>query len=402
MDLNLTTHTYDFTDAPDTTVSPDDNTTGNASIANDLGRQVTLGIFFGLSILTAVGGNILVCTAVITDRRLKRFKNNYFIVSLAVADLLVSLVVMTFAMVNDIQQKWIFGGVFCRIWISFDVMCSTASILNLCVISFDRYKHIQNAMYYDMWMTTRKALTFIASVWFLSALISFLPIQLGWHQGSVYDNGSIGSDEECIIKLNFIYAIVSSTISFYAPCLVMMVLYFRLFLFARSHAISIKSQNLPAISSPEDRRSNMSNGSNRNSLRTSDHKAAFTLGVITGVFLGCWLPFFIINPINAYDPTLVHPNLFVVSTWLGYVNSCLNPIIYSIFNTEFREAFKRILCHRTCCNWNKKYLPSVVRTNSKRTKFKKADYDPQPSSDNGSMLRKTSRDHLFNERITPL
>ena len=31
---------------------------------------------------------------------------------------------------------------------------------------------------------------------------------------------------------------------------------------------------------------------------------------------------------------------FIATTWLGYVNSVLNPIIYTIFNTEFRKAFK--------------------------------------------------------------
>ncbi|CAG5133302.1 unnamed protein product [Candidula unifasciata] len=403
MDLNLTNPSYVLTYITDekgvfnATFDIAEGLDQGSSDKNSLPRKITLGTFFAVAILIAIIGNLLVCTAVFTERRLKRIKNNYFIVSLAVADLLVSGVVMTFAMANDIEQQWMFGGVFCRIWISLDVMCSTASILNLCVISFDRFKHIQNAMYYDTWMTTSKALTFIGCVWFLSALISFLPIQLDWHQGAITINETITAEDQCIIKLNFIYAIISSTISFYAPCLVMLILYFRLFLFARKHAISIRSQKRPVTSSPGERTNNLSNGSNRTSLKASDHKAAFTLGVITGVFLCCWLPFFIINPINAYDPNIVHPNVFVVSTWLGYVNSCLNPIIYSIFNTEFREAFKRILFLRTCRRTSS--LPSTSGTNSTRIKHKKSDYEQQPS-DNGSILRKTSRDRLFNEKIT--
>ncbi|RUS70667.1 hypothetical protein EGW08_021575 [Elysia chlorotica] len=431
----MTTSVFNSTASP---MNFDNTTDDPAAPGNPIGRKIALGIFFGLTILTAIGGNLLVCTAVFTERRLKRNKNNYFIVSLAVADLFVACVVMTFAMANDIQQKWMFGGIFCRIWISFDIMCSTASILNLCVISLDRYIHIQNAMYYDTWMTTRKALMFIASVWFLSALISFLPIHLGWHQNGYssespvsnvtevsvgtdhgnqthnatysIDSQSSGvdisndSDEMCIIELNFIYAIVSSTISFYAPCVVMLVLYFKLFLFARRHAVSIRSMKRPAMpadlssaSSTPDRRKTMTNGSTRSSIRASDHKAAFTLGVITGVFLCCWLPFFVINPIAAYNPNLIHPNAFVASTWLGYVNSCLNPIIYSIFNTEFREAFKRILCVRILRrdSWN--YLPglSAGNGNARTNKFKKSDYT---DNGNGAVSRKTSRDLLFNEK----
>ncbi|XP_005100402.1 5-hydroxytryptamine receptor 2-like [Aplysia californica] len=448
MNFNLTNPTYFLTSGegqPSSSLPDHAVTSSNQSGApvvddtspeeDDVGIKVLKGIFLSLCILIAIGGNLLVCTAVFTERRLKRVKNNYFIVSLAVADLLVACVVMTFAMPNEIQNEWMFGAVFCHIWISFDIMCSTASILNLCVISFDRYKHIHNAMYYDTWMTTRKALVLIISVWILSALISFLPIHLGWHKSSssppptaLYNNHTssfntttssfrnttpfrrastedtmhiLDSDDQCIMELNFVYALVSSTISFYVPCLVMLVIYFKLFLFARSHAVSIRSMKRPALSAG---RQPVSNGSSRSSIRASDHKAAFTLGVITGVFLVCWLPFFIINPISAYDPSLIPPKVFVIVTWAGYANSCLNPIIYSIFNTEFREAFKRILCLRTCGRGgggSGAYLPPPSKSSASRNKFRKSEYEAH-SSDNGSILRKTSRDHLFNDKITRL
>ncbi|XP_059146686.1 dopamine receptor 1-like [Physella acuta] len=306
--------------------------------------KIVLGLFFALCILFAVGGNLLVCVAVFSDRRLKKCKNNYFIVSLAVADLLVACVVMSFSMANDILDKWIFGGIFCRIWISFDVMCSTASILNLCVICFDRYKQIKNAMFYFSWMTTRKAVTFIAFVWILSALISFLPIQMGWHL-NLHANDTSYNDAECIIKLNFLYAILSSTVSFYAPCLIMLVLYFKLFLVSRSHVTSIRNTARHVTPPGEEKKRTLHGTSFKIDLRSTDYKAAYTLGVITGVFLCCWLPFFIINPISAFNSN-INETAFLVSTWLGYVNSCLNPVIYSIFNTEFRQAFKRILSLR--------------------------------------------------------
>ena len=65
-------------------------------------------------------------------------------------------------------------------------------------------------------------------------------------------------------------------------------------------------------------------------------------------FLVCWVPFFTCNIINAicikYNlDWLPGDTAFIVTTWLGYVNSCINPLIYTIFNPEFRKAFKRIL-----------------------------------------------------------
>lgn len=84
----------------------------------------------------------------------------------------------------------------------------------------------------------------------------------------------------------------------------------------------------------------------------SDHKAAITVGVIMGVFLICWVPFFCVNIVAAFCKTCIGGQTFKILSWLGYSNSAFNPIIYSIFNTEFREAFKRILTTKNswCCS----------------------------------------------------
>lgn len=83
----------------------------------------------------------------------------------------------------------------------------------------------------------------------------------------------------------------------------------------------------------------------------SDHKAAVTVGVIMGVFLICWVPFFCVNIVAAFCKTCIGGQTFKILSWLGYSNSAFNPIIYSIFNKEFRDAFKRILTTRNpwCC-----------------------------------------------------
>lgn len=75
-----------------------------------------------------------------------------------------------------------------------------------------------------------------------------------------------------------------------------------------------------------------------------ERKAAKTLSIITGVFVMCWLPFFIMAitmPLLKLKP---HKYVFAFLLWLGYVNSMLNPIIYTIFSPDFRKAFKRLLC----------------------------------------------------------
>ena len=89
-----------------------------------------------------------VCVAILWDRRLLRQSENLFLLSLAVSDIGVSVLVMFFAAVNDIRQEWVFGSVYCKLWISFDITCCTASILNLCAICLDRYWHISAPMQY--------------------------------------------------------------------------------------------------------------------------------------------------------------------------------------------------------------------------------------------------------------
>lgn len=156
--------------------------------------KVALGLLLSSFVVMAVAGNLLVIVAVLTDRGLRQ-TGNYFIVSLALADTLVAVAVMTFAVANDVMGRWVFGARICRLWMSADVMCSTASILNLCAISADRYLHIRSPLHYDRLVTHKRCLGAIGLVWIMSALISFLPIHLGWHRVAQSDVGDVGDGE---------------------------------------------------------------------------------------------------------------------------------------------------------------------------------------------------------------
>ncbi|XP_011174320.1 dopamine receptor 1 isoform X1 [Solenopsis invicta] len=314
-----------------------------------------VGLLLVILIFFSVAGNVLVCVAIYTDRGLRRI-GNLFLASLAVADLFVGGLVMTFAGINDLLGYWIFGMWFCDIWIAFDVMCSTASILNLCAISLDRYIHIKDPLRYGRWVTRRVAIGGIVVVWLLAGLISFVPISLDLHKNDDEPDQSMSDDEEhptCALDITPTYAVVSSCISFYVPCIVMLGIYCRLYCYAQKHVKSIRAvTKLPDTSMAKSFRSKSSRSKPpkpqtktkpTSPYHVSDHKAAITVGVIMGVFLICWVPFFCVNIVAAYCKTCISHRAFQVLTWLGYSNSAFNPIIYSIFNTEFREAFKRIL-----------------------------------------------------------
>jgi len=120
-----------------------------------LAADLTLAIVLSLIVVFAVAGNLLVIAAILTDRTLRQ-TGNYFLVSLAMADMLVAAAVMTFAVANDVMGRWPFGRTLCDVWLSADVMCSTASILNLCAVSLDRYLHIRRCLYHLILLTQLK------------------------------------------------------------------------------------------------------------------------------------------------------------------------------------------------------------------------------------------------------
>uniref|UniRef100_A0ABD2XAY1 G-protein coupled receptors family 1 profile domain-containing protein n=1 Tax=Trichogramma kaykai TaxID=54128 RepID=A0ABD2XAY1_9HYME len=324
-----------------------------------------VGLLLCCLIFLSVAGNVLVIVAICTDRALRRI-GNLFLASLAVADLFVGCLVMTFAGINDMLGYWVFGSGFCDTWVAFDVMCSTASILNLCAISLDRYIHIKDPLRYGRWISKRIAWTSILVVWLLAILISFLPISLGYHRPNdeppvVHRVGNM-TYPTCALDLTPTYAIVSSCISFYVPCIVMIGIYCRLYCYAQKHVKNIRAvTKLPETSSlAKSFRSKSKRAKQPKPAKTkptspyhvSDHKAAITVGVIMGVFLICWVPFFCVNITAAFCKTCIPDLAFQILTWLGYSNSAFNPIIYSIFNTEFREAFKRILTRGARSRYN--------------------------------------------------
>nr|XP_006008990.1 PREDICTED: D(1B) dopamine receptor [Latimeria chalumnae] len=334
-------------------------------IKKELLSRVVTGSVLSLLILWTLFGNILVCTAVMRFRHLRSKVTNIFIVSLAVSDLLVALLVMPWKAVAEVAGYWPFGA-FCNIWVAFDIMCSTASILNLCVISVDRYWAISSPFRYERKMTQKVAIVMISLTWTLSVLISFIPVQLNWHKSSaeafLEGNETVNEkSENCDSSLNRTYAISSSLISFYIPVAIMIVTYTRIYRIAQIQIQRISSLER-AAEHAQSCRGKQIDCHHHSTLKTSirkETKVLKTLSVIMGVFVCCWLPFFILNCIVPFcDRTsselntrlpCVSETTFDIFVWFGWANSSLNPIIYA-FNVDFRKAFASLLGFSHFCS----------------------------------------------------
>ncbi|XP_074601976.1 5-hydroxytryptamine receptor-like [Brevipalpus obovatus] len=363
---------------------------------------ITISTVLGVLIFCTLVGNVFVIYAILADRVLHRV-GNYLILSLAIADSLVACSVMPISLFYDVIGEWQLGPTLCEVWISADVLLCTASILHLLAIALDRYFAVTNVDYIHS-RDGKLIFEMIIAVWLAAIVISFAPI-MGWKDPNFLNR--IESEKTCLVSQDIAYQIFATCSSFYAPLVVILFLYWRIYKVAKrrirrkpgSNTTSIVTQNPEqrdiesdgntlsiADQSNEDscrvkktadreasidtdgKRSTSSSfkgsislkfeGSNgacraisvslmKESLEAKrERKAAKTLAIITGAFVVCWLPFFIIalvRPIcgNACNPSKIFQS---VASWLGFTNSTLNPIIYTIFSPEFRAAFQRILC----------------------------------------------------------
>lgn len=174
--------------------------------------------------LFTIIGNILVIVSVFTYRPLKNVANMYM-VSLAVADITVSVFVMPFNVIYTIRGKWDFGLFFCKGWLTCDILCCTASILNLCAIAVDRYQAIHDPINYARKRTMNRVVFGIAFVWILSALIAMPPL-LGWNDWP----DEFTSTTPCTLTSEPGFVIYSSSGTFFIPLIIMTIVYFKIYI----------------------------------------------------------------------------------------------------------------------------------------------------------------------------
>ncbi|KAK2919841.1 dopamine receptor D4b [Channa argus] len=363
-----------------------------------------LALIFGvLLIVTITGGNLLVCLSVYLEKALKT-TTNYFIVSLAFADMLLAVLVLPLFVYAEFQGGvWSLNMLVCDALMTMDVMLCTASIFNLCAISVDRFIAVSIPLNYNRRHVDHRQLILLSATWMLALAVAS-PVIFGINNVPNRDPG------ECKLEDNN-YVVYSSVCSFFIPCPIMVLLYFGVFHRLRHWEESRKAKlrssieacrklqhaavatalppltgtipgplpmPLPRIIERDLAQSRLDDTDDymqqeipyprqyrENSVPTltfsqqqkrkktakinsRERKAMKVLPVVVGCFLFCWTPFFVVHTTRALCLNCdIPPSLMSTVTWLGYVNSALNPIIYTIFNTEFKKFFKKWLS--TCC-----------------------------------------------------
>lgn len=204
----------------------------NADAVSDgcytLWTMIFTAVSISLVITVIITGNALVILAVLKDRRLKQQLQNWLIVSLAIADLLVGFLVTPLTLVYEVSGSWQFGDILCELWLALDVLFVTASILNLCAISLDRYWCVTDPVCYPSKRTPRRMMTTILIVWILAFAISFPPL-VGWR--------TIRRPGECTVSNDMSYVLYSASGSFFIPVAIILAVYAKIYSVSRERAV---------------------------------------------------------------------------------------------------------------------------------------------------------------------
>ena len=291
-----------------------------------LPMRITLYMILGVTVLLTLCGNLLVTVSITYFKQLHT-PTNYLIASLAVSDFLLGLLVMSPSMIQCVESCWYFGDVFCKFYMSCDAMLCTASILNLSFISLDRYYAVCQPLLYRRKISVNVVLLMIVLSWSISAVIGFGMIFLKlnlWGIEEFYYN-HVACEGGCVLLQSALSSTVSSLLSFYTPGIIMLGVYLKIFFVAQRQLHSIQKKSCMSST----RISNM-----------SQNKATKTLAIIMGVFLSFWTPFFVCNIIDPFIGYSTPPALFTILSWVGYLNSTVNPLIYAYFYSWFRKAFR--------------------------------------------------------------
>ncbi|XP_030290485.1 trace amine-associated receptor 13c-like [Sparus aurata] len=272
-----------------------------------------------ISVLTVVL-NLLVIISISHFRQLQT-PTNLILLSLAVTDLLVGLVVMPPAIIM-MQSVLFLDKNSCVFLCLCGFILTSASVGSMVLISVDRYVAISHPLRYSSMITPRRVQFCMSLCWFCSVTYNFMLLKDHLSQIDLLNS----CYQECLLDINYISGAVDLLVTFFCPLTVIIVLYMRVFVVAVSQARVMRSQ-ISALKL------------NTVTVKRSDMKAARTVGVILLVFVLCILPFYS-SSIAGQDIT-THGSSF--QTWLFSCNSSFNPLIYAFFYPWFRKSVKVIV-----------------------------------------------------------
>ncbi|XP_034741162.1 trace amine-associated receptor 13c-like [Etheostoma cragini] len=274
--------------------------------------------------LTTVTLNLLIIISISHFRQLHT-PTNILLLSLAVSDFLVGLVLMP----GEIFKKtscWFLGDFACFLYNYLSSIIIASSLGDIVLISVDRYVAICDPLHYTTRITINRVKISVFLCWLYSVSYSFLFVKDDLIQPGRY----ISCYGECLLVIDYFTGLIDLVLSFIVPVTVIVALYLRVFAVAVSQARAMRS-HITAVTiqlsvTPK--------------AKKSELKAARNLGVLVVVFLMCFCPYYCVS---LAGDSLVNVSYASYFLFVGQFNSGLNPVIYAFLYPWFRKAVKLIV-----------------------------------------------------------
>ena len=266
-------------------------------------------VFYVIIAFLAVFGNGLVVGSFIRHSRLRTI-TNYFVVSLAVADILVGVISIPIWISMLLYSSG--GETIGTVYYVLDLFAGSCSILHLVAISLERFFAVVYPIRHRN-TSAKVYYIFLVAVWVIPAAAC----------GSSVELRNTNRDANML----FLFIVL-----FVIPLLVILFTYARIWHVANSRIQPTQE-------------------SSRSMKR--DMRIAFTIALVIGFFVIAWLPFFTVQLLLVFcekcQPRIYSTDLLLFVKFMHYSNSAVNPIVYAVKIPEFRRAFKQLVGLCFCC-----------------------------------------------------
>ncbi|XP_018396550.1 PREDICTED: neuropeptide SIFamide receptor-like [Cyphomyrmex costatus] len=307
-------------------------------------------------------GNSCVIAVVYRSPRM-RTVTNFFIVNLAVADVLVIVFCLPATLMSNIFVPWILGWFMCKAVAYIQGVSVAASVYSLVAVSLDRFLAIWWPL--KCQITKRRARMIIVVIWFI-ALTMTSPWLLFFDLVSIYDDDP--DLRFCLEKWphpkdgSLFFLIGNLILCYVLPMILISLCYILIW-------IKVWRRHIPT---------DTKDAQMERIQQKSKVKVVKMLVVVVILFVLSWLPLYVIFAVVKLGGDVAEredeilPIATPIAQWLGASNSCINPILYAFFNKKYRRGFIAILKSGRCCGKLRYY--ETVAMMSSSTSMRKSSY----------------------------
>ena len=284
-----------------------------------------------MNVLSLVG-NILVCVSVYRNRRL-RTTTNFYIIALAISDLLSAVFVMPLGAGVLISSRWVFGQVLCQCHAFFSLFAIYVSPVTMGLTAVNRFVRIcKSERQYKSLFSAKKSCALLAVIWTFVASYTLVPRLFGLQAYEFvpgYAQCSIAHLTEVGRMIH--YGIVV-TLFFITPLIATIISYFKVAKKIRQHN---RSNAISAIQ----------RGRSYTEISSQEIKLSKSLFAVVFAFMMCWIPFWVIVVLRRFHLVDVMPrSVELLCIFLFYFSNTINPFIYAGMNPLFKREFRKALC----------------------------------------------------------